>query len=38
MQALLVTKESRPVHQRGKYSLFVGRVVVRVEVEVEVSV
>jgi hypothetical protein len=30
MQALLVTRGSGPVHQHGEYSLFVGRMVVRV--------
>jgi hypothetical protein len=38
MWAFLVTKGSGPVHQHGKYSLFVGRVVMRVGNEIEVSV
>jgi hypothetical protein len=35
MQAVLVTKGSGPVYQRGEYGLFVGRMVVRVGVETE---
>jgi hypothetical protein len=38
VQALLVTKGKRPVYQCGEYSLLIGRMVVRVAVEVEVSV
>jgi hypothetical protein len=38
MKALLVTKGSGPVHHCGEYSLFIARMVVRVGVEVEVSV
>jgi hypothetical protein len=38
MQALLVTKGSGPVHQCGEYSLLVGRIVVRVEVELSVFI
>jgi hypothetical protein len=38
MQALLVTKGSGPVHECGEYSLFIGRMVVRVGAEVEVNV
>jgi hypothetical protein len=38
MQALLITKGSGPVHQHGVYSLLVGRMVVRIGVEVEISV
>jgi hypothetical protein len=38
VQALLVTKGTYPVYQCGEYSLLVGRMVVRVGVELEVSV
>jgi hypothetical protein len=38
VQALLVTKGTCPVYQRGEYSLLVGRMVVGVGIEVEVGV
>lgn len=38
MQAFLVTNGPGPVHQHGKYILFVGRVVVAVGIKVEDSV
>jgi hypothetical protein len=38
MQALLVRKGTCPVYHCGEYSLLIGRMVVRVVVEVEVSV
>jgi hypothetical protein len=38
MKTFMITQGSDPMYQRGKYSLFVGRVVVRVGMEIEVGV
>jgi hypothetical protein len=38
MKAFVITQGSGPMYQRGKHSLFIGRVVVRVGMELEVSV
>jgi hypothetical protein len=38
MKTLVITQGSGPMYQRGKHSLFVGRVVVRVGMEIEVGV
>jgi hypothetical protein len=38
MEAFVITQCSGPMYQRGKHSLFVRRVVVRVGMEIEVDV
>jgi hypothetical protein len=38
IEAFVITQGSGPMYQRGKHSLFVGRVVVRVRMEIEVGV
>jgi hypothetical protein len=38
MEAFVITQGSGPMYQRGKHSLFIGRVVVRVGMEIEVGV
>jgi hypothetical protein len=37
MKTFVITQGSGPMYQRGKHSLFIGRVVVRVDMEIEVS-
>jgi hypothetical protein len=38
MEALMIIQGSGPMYQRGKHSLFIRRVVVRVGMEIEVGV
>jgi hypothetical protein len=37
MKTFMITQGSGPVYQRGKHNLFIGRVVVRVGMEIEVG-
>jgi hypothetical protein len=37
MKTFMITQGSGPMYQRGKHSLFIGRVVVRVGMEIEVG-
>jgi hypothetical protein len=38
MKTFMITQGSGPMYQRGEHSLFIGRVVVRVGMEIEVGV
>jgi hypothetical protein len=37
MKTLVITQGSGPMYQRGKHSLIIGRVAVRVDMEIEVG-